>query len=146
MTAQVYTHLRIWDGVADGYLDGADAIRVEGDRIAAIGLAAEIGAGAAARDMHGATALPGLIDAHVHMVLDPELRDPLSQTAADRSTRAAAMAQRAGHFFQNGRGVREVETGGTEKTYQPAHVMTVLPLSRTNTGTSRSRASRGPSA
>jgi len=67
MTAQVYTHLRIWGGVADGYLDGADAIRVEGDRIAAIGLAAEIGAGAAARDMHGATALPGLIDAHVHI-------------------------------------------------------------------------------
>jgi len=102
MTAQVYTHLRIWDGVADGYLDGADAIRVEGDRIAAIGLAAEIGAGAAARDMHGATALPGLIDAHVHMVLDPELRDPLSQTAADRSTRAAAMAQRAVEMVRAG--------------------------------------------
>src|SRR6188768_1631802 len=95
MTAQVYTHLRIWDGVADGYLDGADAIRIEGDRIAAIGAAAEIGNGAIARDMHGATAMPGLIDAHVHMVLDPDLRDPLAQTSADRVTRAAAMANRA---------------------------------------------------
>src|SRR5512141_694480 len=95
MTAQVYSHLRIWDGVAGGYLEGADAIRVEGDRIAAVGSAAEISAGASARDMHGATALPGLIDAHVHMVLDPDLRDPLAQTAADRTTRAAAMAQRA---------------------------------------------------
>ena len=95
MTAQVYSHLRIWDGVADAYLDGADAIRIEDGRIAAVGAAAEISSGATSRDMHGVTALPGLIDAHVHMVLDPDLRDPLSQTSADRSTRAAAMAQRA---------------------------------------------------
>jgi imidazolonepropionase-like amidohydrolase len=94
MTAQVYTHLRIWDGVADAYLD-ADAIRIDGDRVVAVGAASEISAGAATRSMHGATALPGLIDAHVHMVLDPDLRDPLAQTAADRATRAAAMAQRA---------------------------------------------------
>ncbi len=94
MTAQVYTHLRIWDGVADAYLD-ADAIRIDGDRIVAVGAASEISGGASTRDMRGATALPGLIDAHVHMVLDPDLRDPLAQTTADRSTRAAAMAQRA---------------------------------------------------
>ena len=102
MTAQVYAHLRIWDGVADGYLDGADAIRVEDGRIAAIGTAAEISADAATRDMHGATVLPGLIDAHVHMVLDPDLRDPLSQTTADRETRASAMARRAAGMVRAG--------------------------------------------
>lgn len=102
MTAQVYAHLRIWDGIADGYLDGADAIRVEDGRIAAVGAASEISAGATTRDMHGATALPGLIDAHVHMVLDPDLRDPLSQTTADRDARAAAMAQRAGEMVRAG--------------------------------------------
>ncbi len=47
-------------------------------------------------------ALPGLIDAHVHMVLDPDLRDPLAQTAADRATRAAAMAQRAVEMVRAG--------------------------------------------
>ena len=102
MTAQVYAGLRIWDGIADAYLDGADAIRVEDGRIAAVGAAAEISSGATSRDMHGVTALPGLIDAHVHMVLDPDLRDPLSQTTADRDTRAAAMAQRAGEMVRAG--------------------------------------------
>jgi imidazolonepropionase-like amidohydrolase len=102
MTAQVYSHLRIWDGIADGYLDAADAIRVENGTIAAVGSARDISAGATTRDMHGATALPGLIDAHVHIVLDPDLRDPLAQTTADAETRAAAMARRAAGMVRAG--------------------------------------------
>ena len=31
--------------------------------------------------MKGLFAIPGLIDAHVHMCLDPEVKDPLQQTA-----------------------------------------------------------------
>jgi len=100
--AQVYAHLRIWDGVADGYLDGADAIRVERAAITAIGSTSEISAGATVRDMRGVTAIPGLIDAHVHMVLDPDVRDPLAQTSGDAQTRLAAMAQRAGEMVRAG--------------------------------------------
>ncbi len=93
--AQVYAQLRIWDGIADGYLDSADAIRIEEGKISAVGSVSEISYGAAVRDMGGVTAVPGLIDAHVHMVLDPDVRDPLAQTNGDAQTRFAAMAQRA---------------------------------------------------
>ena len=99
---RVYTHLRIWDGVADGYVDGVDAIRIEGGAITAIGAASEISDGASVRDMHGVAAIPGLIDAHVHMVLDPDVRDPLAQTHGDVQTRFAAMAQRAGEMVRAG--------------------------------------------
>jgi imidazolonepropionase-like amidohydrolase len=100
-SAQVFAHLRIWDGVADGYVD-ADAIRIERGVITAVGSAAEISEGADVRDMHGVTAIPGLIDAHVHMVLDPDVRDPLAQTNGEARTRFAAMAQRAGEMVRAG--------------------------------------------
>ncbi len=93
--AQVFAQLRIWDGIGDGYLDSADAIRIEAGKIAAIGPVSEISEGASVRNMGGVTAMPGLIDAHVHMVLDPDVRDPLAQTNGDTQTRFAAMAQRA---------------------------------------------------
>lgn len=71
----VYSNLRIWDGTADDYLS-FDSIAVEEDSI--VGL----GNGWRGTDCAGLTAVPGLIDAHVHMVLDPaiaSLKDQLSQ-------------------------------------------------------------------
>jgi imidazolonepropionase-like amidohydrolase len=99
---QFYTHLRIWDGVADAYRDDVDAVRIEDGRIAWVGPTAEVARDADARDMAGLTALPGLIDAHVHMVLDPEVRDPLAQTAPDRASRVAAMERRATEMVRAG--------------------------------------------
>lgn len=92
----VLRNLRIWDGVAESYLD-ADSIRIDGEQIASV----EHGGDARdAIDMHGVTALPGLIDAHVHLCLDPEEKDPLAhglQTddaiMAQMKTRAAAMVK-----------------------------------------------------
>lgn len=63
----VYKNLRIWDGVAEGYAE-ADAIAIEGETIAGVGR------GWQGEDCRGLTAIPGLIDAHVHMVLDPAIR------------------------------------------------------------------------
>ncbi len=100
--ARVYTNVRIWDGVSDRYRDDADAIRIEGAAIAAIGERSRVSADAEVRDMRGLTALPGLIDAHVHMVLDPDLRDPLEQTRADRDTRVRAMEARAAEMVRAG--------------------------------------------
>jgi imidazolonepropionase-like amidohydrolase len=100
--ARVYSHLRIWDGVADGYLDGVDAIRVERGTITALGITSEISAGAAVRDMGGLTVIPGLIDAHVHMVLDPDVRDPLAQARGDAQTQLVAMAQRTAAMVRAG--------------------------------------------
>ena len=68
----VYSNLRIWDGVADGY-SAADSIAVEDGAIAAVGN------GLGGRDCTGLTVIPGLIDAHVHMVLDPALMTVAAQ-------------------------------------------------------------------
>ena len=100
--AQVYAGLRVWDGVAKTYLDGVDAIRVERGAITALGTSAEISAGAAVRDMGGVAVVPGLIDAHVHMVLDPAVFDPLAQAQGDAQTQLAAMARRADAMVRAG--------------------------------------------
>lgn len=91
----VYSNLRIWDGIADGYVD-ADSITVEGERIAAIG---RLQGG---RDCSGLTAIPGLIDAHVHMVLDPELMSVADQLAQDDDMLREKMVLRAEAMVQAG--------------------------------------------
>ena len=72
--SRVYANLRIWDGLAQRYAK-ADAIAVEGDTIVAIGR------GLKGEDCRGLTVIPGLIDAHVHMVLDPALSSAAEQVA-----------------------------------------------------------------
>ena len=61
---------RVFDGmeIHDGW-----AVLVRGERIAAAGPAAQVGAPAGARviDLAGATLMPGLIDAHSHVMLHP---------------------------------------------------------------------------
>jgi imidazolonepropionase-like amidohydrolase len=90
--------LRIWDGRGEGYLDAADAIRIEGRRITAVGRGRELSSGAEVRELDGATALPGLIDAHVHLTLDPEvgsvaeqLERPQGEIVQQMQVRATAM-------------------------------------------------------
>jgi enamidase len=55
---------RVSDPVAE-----ADAVLVEGGRVAAVGAAADLADDAPALDIGGATLMPGLIDDHVHPVL-----------------------------------------------------------------------------
>ena len=60
---------RVFDGKAahDGWV-----VLVRGDRIAAVGPAAKVAAGGArVIDLPGTTLLPGLIDAHTHLLLHP---------------------------------------------------------------------------
>ena len=94
-TELVYRNLRIWDGREDAYLD-ADSITVRGENIAALGRAER------GRDMGGLTAIPGLIDAHVHMVLDPALMSVAEQLAQDRDTIWAKMVRRAEAMLRAG--------------------------------------------
>lgn len=67
---QLYESCRLWDGLADEVLPDA-ALLVDGDRIVAAGPRDAVRAGAPAdldaADLGGATVLPGLIDAHVHL-------------------------------------------------------------------------------
>jgi imidazolonepropionase-like amidohydrolase len=62
----------VWDGVADARHPGW-AVRVRGDRIAAVGPADRIAAPANAEriELPGTTLLPGLIEGHSHLFLHP---------------------------------------------------------------------------
>ena len=55
---------RLFDGLSESYKQNV-ILRIENDRIAAVGVA--VPQGAAVIDLSGATVLPGLIDAHVHL-------------------------------------------------------------------------------
>jgi imidazolonepropionase-like amidohydrolase len=63
---------RVFDGVSGAARSGV-VVLVRGDRIAAVGTATEVPApaGATVVDLPGLTLLPGLIDAHSHVLLHP---------------------------------------------------------------------------
>jgi len=63
---------RVWDGVADQTHDGW-VVLVRGERIEAVGPASEVKAPADAKviEMSGTTLMPGLIEAHSHVLLHP---------------------------------------------------------------------------
>jgi len=100
----ILRNLRIWDGFG---WSGADSLRLEGRRIAAVGDTAvgytAVGytgpdaAGTTVIDCAGAVAVPGLMDAHVHMELNPEHTRPPEHTnlhqRPEMENRARAMVQ-----------------------------------------------------
>jgi imidazolonepropionase-like amidohydrolase len=73
----VLRNLRIWDGT--GWAD-ADSICVQGQRIAALEAPADQLSKPTVIDCAGAVAIPGLMDAHVHMELNPEHSKPPAHT------------------------------------------------------------------
>ena len=83
-----YTNIRLWDGVADTYA-AANSIAVEGETIARIGR--DLGG----EDCGGMAVVPGLIDAHVHMVLDPAYKTVAEQLAEKTDVLRRKMAERA---------------------------------------------------
>ena len=96
MNATCLTDLRIWDG--RDWLD-ADAVRIEGEKISAVGDAQELSKGADAISCAGATAIPGLIDGHVHLELNPDHSKPPAGTDAavyDHMVERAEAMVRAG--------------------------------------------------
>lgn len=62
----------VYDGESDSVRDGV-VVLVQGDKITAVGLPAEVNApkDASVIDLPGMTLLPGLIDAHSHILLHP---------------------------------------------------------------------------
>ncbi len=93
--ALALTGLRVWDGQSPSRSQPEWTIRIEDGRIEAIGPEAELAHNAKGIPLSGGTALPGLIDAHIHLTLDPALRDPSDQLAVPPAELVPAMESRA---------------------------------------------------
>jgi imidazolonepropionase-like amidohydrolase len=104
-TAQTHGYVLVPAAVFDGAaLHPGWRVVVQGDRIVAAGPAPALPAGAEVIELPGATLLPGLIDAHVHLFLHPYnetswndqvLKEPLSLRVA-RAVAAAKATLMAG--------------------------------------------------
>ena len=83
-----YINLKLWDGVSDE-LRPAELCVADGKF--SDGAAEEAGV----EDLQGGVVIPGLIDAHIHLCLDPDVRDPLAHGRVASEEQLAAMRQRA---------------------------------------------------
>lgn len=88
-TATTYNHVRLIDGTGAAARNDM-AIVVKGERIVAI--TAAVKAGKNAVDMHGETAIPGLINTHVHLATWPNL--PYAEAIQRRNLYAGITAVR----------------------------------------------------
>jgi len=79
--------------VESGRLVTPGEVRVEGDRIVAAGTRVERGQADEIVDLGGATLMPGLIDAHVHLFLHPGAED--LQTVQESVPKRTLLAMRA---------------------------------------------------
>ncbi|MCB9724149.1 MAG: amidohydrolase family protein [Spirochaetaceae bacterium] len=90
------TQARLWEGSGERLPERPSPLRVRDGRIVAIGPAAGEGGGTPREiALPGRVLVPGLIDAHVHLELDPGLRTPAEQLAVPEAERLAGMAARA---------------------------------------------------
>jgi imidazolonepropionase-like amidohydrolase len=99
--------LRVWDGLADGVSDTAMTILIEGRRILDILPDASDATHRAVEHAHqialpGRFAIPGLIDAHVHLGLDPTIGSPDEQLKISDSARMIQMQERAEAMLRSG--------------------------------------------
>ena len=81
----VYRNLQFWDGITDDIQEGD--ICVSDSKFS--------NEGGEVRDLKGLYAIPGLIDAHIHLCLDPDVSDPLEHGRKPRETQLAGMRSRA---------------------------------------------------
>ncbi len=96
------TGLRVWTGRGDRVTRSGVTLRTSGGRIQAIGTDPSLCADARVFALDGATAIPGLIDAHVHLTLDPAIRQPSEQEATGDGERMGAMQARARRMLEAG--------------------------------------------
>jgi len=92
----VVSHVRLWRAEEEVLEPLSSFLHVKNGRIAALGDAARATDSRVPRiDLAGRVVVPGLIDAHVHLELDPRLRTPAEQLAVPEEARVTAMARRA---------------------------------------------------
>lgn len=96
-----FTNLKIWDGTGDSLMRDCDAIEITDGTISRVGASAELG-NASSRDMGGIHVIPGLIDAHVHLCLNPEITDPEAHAKFPKEVQLDQMAERARQMLDAG--------------------------------------------
>lgn len=94
--AVTYTNVRIWDGIANEYLNH-DSLSVADGRITGLGEK-----GGTCKDFSGLTCIPGLIDAHVHMTLDPLIPNVQEQLKQTKREIRSKMVSRANAMVKAG--------------------------------------------
>jgi imidazolonepropionase-like amidohydrolase len=87
----IYTHVRLIDGTGAAARPDM-AITVRGEAIVSVQPASAVKGGANVIDMHGATAIPGLINTHVHLATWPNL--PYAEALERRSLYSGVTAVR----------------------------------------------------
>ena len=103
-------NLRIWNGVDETIDHGVDAVTFENGCLTFIGSSEDLSTRAAdsvvkgppVKDMAGLFMIPGLIDAHIHLCLDPHIKDPLQQDKFTREELLAGMTDRARAMLEAG--------------------------------------------
>lgn len=103
MTALLLQGVRIWDGIADSTGREPGAILIRDGRIEALGNVGSPPPDAIVQHLEvGSVAVPGLVDSHVHLCLDPALRTPAEQQAIPPEQVRAAMRERANALLRAG--------------------------------------------
>lgn len=97
MALRGYRAARLWDGTGAPTRTDA-AVLYEGERIVRVAPAAEIPPDAAVEDLGDVTLLPGLIDAHVHLIWDGSQAQPEEIRRRESIPKAAVRA--VGHAAQ----------------------------------------------
>ncbi|MEX2326677.1 MAG: amidohydrolase family protein [Pseudomonadales bacterium] len=96
----VLTNLNIWDGEGALIREDVDTLEIADGKIVRTCLASDLpdSERKESRDLGGLFIMPGMIDAHVHMCLNPEIMNPMDQDKVPRDvilnqieTRAQAM-------------------------------------------------------
>lgn len=91
-----FRNLRIWDGVSENYLDQT-SLTLNAGYIEEIG-----SSNGKTRDLSGLTVIPGLIDAHVHMTLDPAIASVEKQLSQTDEEIKRKMPDRAESMVRSG--------------------------------------------
>ena len=99
----VVDDVRVWEADSDQMTALSSSLRVRDGRIFGLGQGASTPDTSLSRiAMPGRFVVPGLIDAHVHLELDPALRSPAEQLAVPEAERVKAMAERAAAMLAAG--------------------------------------------
>ncbi|NDG92145.1 MAG: hypothetical protein EBY55_03280 [Gammaproteobacteria bacterium] len=101
-TSRLLKNLTIWTGDEPGHSTQYDAIRMLADGTLALTQSDDVHATDEVRDCQGLVAVPGLIDAHVHLGLDPSVTDPFAHGRVPEDQQLAAMRKRTSDMLRAG--------------------------------------------